>query len=96
MDDCSASQYHNKHFRKTADELGLVQRADVGTKWKKKYGFAGTELGEEAAKTYAEQIAALDKAIHATRARHLRHSHPRGRRQQGRHDGRRGRRGRHR
>ncbi|MFE7212475.1 hypothetical protein ACFU93_21275 [Streptomyces sp. NPDC057611] len=67
VDDCSASQYHNKHFRKTAEELGLVQRADVGAKWKKKYGFAGTELGEAAAKTYAEQITALDKAIHATR-----------------------------
>ncbi|CUW33384.1 MULTISPECIES: hypothetical protein [Streptomyces] len=66
VDDCSASQYHNKHFRKTAEELGLVQR-DVSEKWKKKYGFAGTALGEEAAKTYADQIAALDKAMHATR-----------------------------
>lgn len=65
--DCSASQYHNKEFRKTAEVMGLVQRADVTEKWKKKYGFAGTELGEEAAKTYADQIAALDKAIHATR-----------------------------
>lgn len=67
VDDCSASQYHNKHFRKKAEELGLVQRADVGEKWKKKYGFAGTELGEKAAKTYADQITALDAAIHATR-----------------------------
>ncbi|MET9206791.1 hypothetical protein ABZW38_16785 [Streptomyces bacillaris] len=67
VDDCSASQYHNKHFRKKAEELGLVQRPDVGDKWKKKYGFAGTELGEEAAKTYADEIAALDAAIHATR-----------------------------
>ncbi|MFE3601362.1 hypothetical protein [Streptomyces sp. NPDC059142] len=65
--DCSASQYHNKHFRKKAEELGLVQRPNVDDKWKKKYGFAGTELGEEAAKSYADQIAALDAAIHATR-----------------------------
>ncbi|MEU2899646.1 hypothetical protein ABZ690_08030 [Streptomyces sp. NPDC006967] len=65
--DCSASQYHNKEFRKMAEAMGLVQRADVGEKWKKKYGSAGTELGEEAAKTYAEEIAALDKAMHATR-----------------------------
>ncbi|MFI9311227.1 hypothetical protein [Streptomyces triculaminicus] len=66
VNDCSTSQYHNKHFRKTAEELGLIQR-DVTEKWKKKYGFAGTELGEEAARTYADQIAALDKAMHATR-----------------------------
>jgi hypothetical protein len=71
VDDCSASQYHNKHFRRKAEELGLVQRPDVGEKWKKKYGFAGTELGEDAAKTYAEQIAALDAAIYATRTPEL-------------------------
>ncbi|WP_052231158.1 hypothetical protein [Streptomyces sp. M10] len=65
--DCSASQYHNKEFRKTAESMGLVQRPDVGEKWKKKYGFAGTELGSAAAQTYAKQIAALDKAMHATR-----------------------------
>ncbi|MEU9535838.1 hypothetical protein AB0D00_26460 [Streptomyces sp. NPDC048213] len=65
--DCSASQYHNKEFRKTAEAMGLVQRPDVGEKWKKKYGFAGTELGGEAATTYAKEIAALDKAMHATR-----------------------------
>ncbi|MCX4411585.1 hypothetical protein OG840_61585 [Streptomyces sp. NBC_01764] len=67
VNDCSASQYHNKEFRKTAEAMGLVQRADVGEKWKKKYGFAGTELGEDAAKTYAKEIDALDKAMHATR-----------------------------
>ena len=65
--DCSLSQYHNKVFRKTAEELGLVQRSDVDEQWKKKYGSAGTELGDEAAKTYADHIAALDKAMHATR-----------------------------
>lgn len=67
VNDCSASQYHNKEFRKMAEAMGLVQRPDVTEKWKKKYGFAGTELGEEAAKTYAKEIAALDKAMHATR-----------------------------
>lgn len=67
VDDCSASQYHNKHFRLKAEELGLVQRPDVDAKWKKKYGFAGTELGEEAATAYSDEIAALDAAIYATR-----------------------------
>ena len=67
VDDCSASQYHNKDFRAKAEELGLVQRPNIDAKWKKKYGSAGTELGEEAAKTYADEIAALDAAIHATR-----------------------------
>ncbi|MER6723339.1 hypothetical protein [Streptomyces halstedii] len=65
--DCSASQYHNKQFRETAEAMGLVQRPDVGEKWKKKYGAAGTELGEEAATTYAKEITALDKAMLATR-----------------------------
>jgi len=67
IDDCSASQYHNKEFRKMAEVMGLVQRPNITEKWKKKYGSAGTELGDEAAKTYADQIAALDKAMHATR-----------------------------
>ncbi|MGW2181278.1 hypothetical protein ACWCXX_24895 [Streptomyces sp. NPDC001732] len=65
--DCSASQYHNKEFRKTAEAMGLVERPDVSEKWKKKYGFAGTELGDEAAQTYAKEITALDKAMRATR-----------------------------
>ncbi|WP_344458334.1 hypothetical protein, partial [Actinomadura kijaniata] len=34
---------------------------------KKKYGFAFPVLGEEAKEVYADQIAALDKAIQATR-----------------------------
>ncbi|MFI0901788.1 hypothetical protein [Streptomyces sp. NPDC020983] len=67
VDDCSASQYHNRAFAKTAAELGLVQREGVDAKWRKKYGFAGTELDEEAAEAYADQITALDKAMHATR-----------------------------
>lgn len=44
VDDCSASQYHNKEFRKTAAELGLVQQPGISDKRKKKYGFADTDL----------------------------------------------------
>ncbi|GAA3312292.1 hypothetical protein [Streptomyces cinereospinus] len=66
--DCSASQYHNKEFRKVAQELGLIERDGITEKWKKKYGFAGySVVSDEAAKTYAKEIAALDKAMHATR-----------------------------
>jgi hypothetical protein len=68
VNDCSVSQYHNKEFRKVAQELGLTERDGITEKWKKKYGFAGySVVSEEAAKTYADQIAALDKAMHATR-----------------------------
>ncbi|WP_327687076.1 hypothetical protein [Streptomyces sp. NBC_00467] len=67
-DDCSASQYHNKEFRKVAEELGLIEREGITAGWKKKYGFAGySVLSEEARSAYADQIAALDAAIHATR-----------------------------
>lgn len=69
--DCSASQYHNKNFRTTAEAMGLIQRPDVSDGWRKKYGFAGTELGEEAAQTYAKEIAELDKAMHAIRTRDI-------------------------
>ncbi|MFY0516013.1 hypothetical protein ACOMD4_37355 [Streptomyces anulatus] len=66
--DCSSSQYHNKQFRKVAQELGLVERENIDPGWKKKYGFAGYMLlSEEARATYSEQIAALDAAMHATR-----------------------------
>ncbi|MFK0121611.1 hypothetical protein [Streptomyces sp. NPDC090994] len=68
VDDCSASQYHNKAFRDVAKELGLIERDGITSNWKKKYGFAGySVVSPEAAETYAEQIAALDKAMHATR-----------------------------
>ncbi|WP_331720471.1 hypothetical protein OG851_42640 (plasmid) [Streptomyces sp. NBC_00161] len=43
--------------------------AAPGSLWKKKYGFAGySVLSEEAKEAYAEQIVALDAAMHATRA----------------------------
>ncbi|MEV4438050.1 hypothetical protein AB0K09_03375 [Streptomyces sp. NPDC049577] len=67
--DCSASQYHNKTFRDAAAELGLIQKADVGDYFKKKYGFAGTAPTDETAAAYDQQIAALDEAIRATRVR---------------------------
>jgi hypothetical protein len=76
--DCSASQYHNKEFRKMAEAMGLVQGPNITEGWKKKYGFAGTELGEEAAKTYAKEIAALDKAMQATRTPDLHTTRSRG------------------
>jgi len=40
--DCNANQYHNKHFKKRAEEFGLVVE-----KMKNK-GYARTELGEKA------------------------------------------------
>ncbi len=67
--DCSVSQYHNRRFRSAAAELGLAQKTDVDAQWKKKYGFAGTLLTSQTAAAYAQQIAALDRAIRATRLR---------------------------
>ncbi|MFF3775614.1 hypothetical protein [Streptomyces sp. NPDC002232] len=67
IDDCSISQYHNKAFKAVALELGMVYTKTVDEKDKKKYGFAFPVLSEEAKEAYADQITALDKAIHATR-----------------------------
>ncbi|MGW9439600.1 hypothetical protein [Streptomyces sp. NPDC055607] len=67
IEDCSRSQYHNKDFKAAALELGMVYTKTVSEKEKKKYGFAFPALGEEAKEAYADQIAALDKAIQATR-----------------------------
>ncbi|MFE4574636.1 hypothetical protein [Streptomyces chartreusis] len=67
VDDCSASQYHNKRFKAAATELGLVQKPDVSDYFKKKYGFAGTVMSDETKAAYREQIEALDAAIRATR-----------------------------
>ncbi|MFF6904280.1 hypothetical protein [Streptomyces hydrogenans] len=72
VNDCSASQYHNKHFRERADDLGLKEREGIDPKWRKKYGFAGySELNERGAKLYADQITALERAMHATRRREV-------------------------
>ncbi|MFF2572670.1 hypothetical protein [Streptomyces sp. NPDC058084] len=67
VDDCSVSQYHNKNFKAVAMELGMVYTKTVDPRDKKKYGFAFPVLSEEAKEAYADQIAALDKAIQATR-----------------------------
>ncbi|WP_330335818.1 hypothetical protein OHS33_39485 (plasmid) [Streptomyces sp. NBC_00536] len=78
-DDCSASQYHNKVFRRVAQELGLIERQHIEPKWKKKYGFAGySVLSEETKTAYAEQITALDAAMQATRTPDLYLSSTRG------------------
>jgi hypothetical protein len=42
--DCSSGQYHNKHFKKAAEEFGLIVKR-TGNK-----GWAYTSLGEEASK----------------------------------------------
>ncbi|MFI9214264.1 hypothetical protein ACIGW7_39810 [Streptomyces sp. NPDC053253] len=67
VDDCSVSQYHNKSFKAVALELGMEYTKTVDPRDKKKYGFAFPVLGDEAKEAYADQIAALDKAIQATR-----------------------------
>ena len=59
--DCSASQYHNAEFRKTAHELGLK------VKQMAPYGWARTELTEETEKRWAEQIEQLGKGIQVFR-----------------------------
>ncbi|MFJ9434544.1 hypothetical protein ACIRQY_33505 [Streptomyces sp. NPDC101490] len=65
--DCSVGQYHNKEFRSGAKELGLVAQADPNANRAKKYGFAFTHMTEETKAAYADEIAAVDKAIRATR-----------------------------
>lgn len=69
VNDCSASQYHNKAYKAAADELGLGQKEGLGATFRKKSGFAGTELTEETAAVYADVIATIDAAIRATRVR---------------------------
>jgi len=59
--DCSANQYHNRAFRKTAEELGLHVE-QMGH-----YGFAHTSLTEETEKRWSEQIAMLGREIQVFR-----------------------------
>lgn len=55
--DCSASQYHNTHFREAAEGLGLgVQRVPH-------YGYALTTLPRDTALPYAAEIASLDAVL---------------------------------
>jgi len=61
--DCSASQYHNKHFRQAAEKLGLsVQQVPH-------YGHALTTLPDSTSKVYADEIEALRQVlIHRSRS----------------------------
>lgn len=55
--DCSASQYHNKHFKVAAEDLGLVVEQVPH------YGFAKTSMPPSTAMRYAVQTAALAAAL---------------------------------
>ena len=65
INDCNANQYHNKHFKKRAEEFGLIVE-----KIKNK-GYARTELGEKAknlVKKYKNKFLKDDKnPFHAYR-----------------------------
>ena len=65
INDCNANQYHNKHFKKRAEEFGLTVE-----KMKNK-GYARTELGEKAknlVKKYKNKFLKDDKnPFHAYR-----------------------------
>lgn len=65
INDCNANQYHNKHFKKRAEEFGLTVE-----KMKNK-GYARTELGEKAknlVKKYKSKFLKDDKnPFHAYR-----------------------------
>jgi hypothetical protein len=65
IEDCNANQYHNKHFKKRAEEFGLTVE-----KLKNK-GYARTELGEKAknlVKKYKNKFLKDDKnPFHAYR-----------------------------
>lgn len=57
LSDCSASQYHNAHFQRAAEELGLrVERVEH-------YGFAETSLRLDTKQHYASAIHALGEAL---------------------------------
>ncbi|MEQ8278585.1 MAG: SprT-like domain-containing protein [Deltaproteobacteria bacterium] len=57
VSDCSASQYHNAHFQRAAEELGLrVERTEH-------YGFSETSLLRATKKHYATQIDRLGSAL---------------------------------
>lgn len=55
--DCSANQYHNREFKRAAEGLGLEVKQLGG------YGYALTNLSEEAAKRWKEQIELIRKEI---------------------------------
>ncbi len=55
--DCTASQYHNSHFKRAAEELGLeVQRVP-------NYGYALTRMRLSTPDRYFDELAVLDAAL---------------------------------
>jgi hypothetical protein len=61
--DCSTNQYHNHHFRKAAEKLGLaVERVEH-------YGWARTTLPDETADQYRLEIDALASVLIHRRGR---------------------------
>lgn len=60
VDDCSANQYHNKHFRTRAESLGLKTEQVKGK------GYARTELTELGAKRWAKALRIIDQALTIT------------------------------
>ena len=55
--DCSASQYHNAHFKAAAEELGLVVTQV------QHYGFAKTSMPVETVKVYEEEVRRLEEVL---------------------------------
>lgn len=55
--DCSRSQYHNRHFKRTAEELGLL------VKQVPHYGFADTSLAPGTFERYSPEVATLEQAL---------------------------------
>ncbi len=65
IDDCTTSQYHNQHFKRAAEQLGLA------VEQMKHYGFAKTSLLPATAERYEKEIARLDQALTVFRQKPL-------------------------
>lgn len=57
VEDCSANQYHNRHFSKRAEALGLKTEKVQGK------GYARTTLTELGAKRWAKALRIIDNAL---------------------------------
>jgi hypothetical protein len=55
--DCSSHQYHNKHFRRAAEELGLAVSQVPNRGW------AATVITDETAERYAAEIKDLEQVL---------------------------------
>lgn len=60
--DCSKNQYHNKHFKASAEELGLAVAS------MEHYGFAHTTMTDATTRRYAESANALERVLVHRRA----------------------------